>query len=177
MSENTEPAAENPGDARKGEPSRALITTRSEYMAAVDQLFERAQRELRIFDPNLEEVRIDTPARIEALQRFLRRSTDNRLFISVRDPEFIKRDCPRLVSLMTRFSATMFIWRAEGEAARVQDCFVLADREHVVRRPVAKQPRGVFILDDPREGLVMHERFKEIWDTSVPAVSASTSGL
>mgnify|MGYP003352775544 CR=1 FL=1 len=111
------------------------------------------------------------------MQRFLRRSVDCRLYISVRDPEFIRRNCPRLISLLTRFSATMFIWQAEGEAARVQDCFVLADRDHLVRRPVAKQPRGVFILDDPREGLGMFERFQEIWETSVPAVSASTSGL
>jgi hypothetical protein len=177
MTESTEAPGKDTNAAAAPEPRRTLITTRSEYMAAAERLFGLAQRELRIFDPDLEDTRIDTPGRIELLQQFLRRSVDSRLYISVRDPEFIKRSCPRLVALLTRFSATMFIWRAEGEAARVQDCFILADRAHVVRRPVAKQPRGVFILDDPREGLVMHERFKEIWDTSVPAVSASTSGL
>lgn len=177
MSENTESAAANDSAAGTPEPKRTLITSRSEYLAAAERLFNLAQRELRIFDPDLEDTRIDTPERIDMLQQFLRRSTDSRLYISVRDPEFIKRSCPRLIALLTRFSATMSIWRAEGEAARVQDCFILADREHLVRRPVARQSRGVFILDDPREGLVMHERFKEIWDTSVPAVSASTSGL
>ena len=46
MSENTESAGNRPGETKNAEPSRTLITTRSEYMAAVDQLFECAQREL-----------------------------------------------------------------------------------------------------------------------------------
>ena len=51
------------------------------------------------------------------------------------------------------------------------------DRLHVVRRPVAAQGRGVLLLNDTREGPGMHERFSEIWVSSEPGVSASTSGL
>ncbi|MBM3345587.1 MAG: hypothetical protein FJY55_03690 [Betaproteobacteria bacterium] len=158
------------------EPERTLLTARSEYHAAAERIFSLTQRELCIFDPDLQEFRLDTPARIESLRSFLLRSVDSRLYVAVRDPEFVRLYCPRLITLLAGFSTSMFIWRAEGEAARVQDCFVLADRTHVVRRPVALQPRGVLILNDQREGLVMHERFQEIWDTSVPSVSASTSG-
>ena len=158
-------------------PQRTLLSARSEYLIAADQLIALARHELRIFDPDLQELRLDMPARIAALRAFLLRSADNRVYISVRDPAFVKQFCPRLIALLAQFSTRLFIWHAEGEAARVQDCFVLADQAHVVRRPVAVQPRGVFILHDPREGLVMHERFKEIWDTSIPSVSASTSGL
>ncbi len=168
---------DTPGTSEAPAPQRTLLTARSEYHAAADQLLAMARRELRIFDPDLQEFRLDAPHRIELLKAFLLRSLDGKLWISVRDPEFVKRYCPRLTTLLGQFSTRMFIWQAEGEAAKVQDCFVLADRVHVVRRPVALQPRGVFILHDPREGLVMYERFSEIWDASVPSVSVSTSGL
>lgn len=158
-------------------PQRTLLSSRSEYLAAADQLLALAEHELRIFEMDLNDFRLDTPARIDLLRAFLLRSPANRLWISVRDTDYVKQYCPRLIALLGNFASSMFIYRADGEAAKVQDCFVLADRAHVVRRPVAAQPRGVFILHDPREGLVMHERFNEIWDSSVPSVSANTSGL
>jgi len=55
--------------------------------------------------------------------------------------------------------------------------FVLADDAHFVRRPVYAQARGVFIRDDPAEAGVMRKRFDEIWDSSIPDVSANTAGL
>ena len=165
----------HPGDTPA--PQRTLLTTKKEYAAAAEQLFTLVQHELRIFDPDLQDFCLDTPHRIELLRAFLLRSMDNRIYISVRDPNFVKTYCPRLINLLAQFSTSLFIRGAEDEAAKVQDCFVLADQLHVVRRPVAVQARGVFILHDAREGLVMYERFKEIWDLSVPSVSASTSGL
>ena len=71
----------------------------------------------------------------------------------------------------------MFIYRTQGDAAKVQDCFALADGEHLVRRPVTTQPRGVLVLNDPKECQPMRERFDEIWESSEPAVSAATTGL
>ena len=39
------------------------------------------------------------------------------------------------------------------------------------------QPRGVLVINDPKECQPMRERFDEIWESSVPAVSANTTGL
>lgn len=158
-------------------PERTLILAKSEYAMGAERLLALAQRELQIFDPDLSEFRLDLPSRIEALRQFLARSPANRLQIALHDPDYVKRHCPRLMSLLGLYSASMHIHRTQGEANRVQDCFVLADRLHVVRRPVATQGRGVVIINDPREGLVMHERFGEIWELSEPGVSASISGL
>jgi hypothetical protein len=168
---------DTPDNAEIPAPQRALLASRADYHAAADQLFALARHEFRIFDPDLQEFRLDAPHRVELLKSFLLRGSSRRLYISVRDPEFVRQYCPRLIALLATFSTSMFVWHAQGEAVKVQDCFVLADRDHVVRRPVAAQPRGVFILHDQREALVMYERFKEIWDASVPSVSASTSGL
>lgn len=158
-------------------PGRTLITAKSDYPAAADILLGRAVRELRIFDPALSEYRIETPERIELVRAFLLKNHNNRLYIAVHDPEHIQRYCPRVMDLLAMFSGSMFIHRTEGDAARVQDCFVLADNSSFVRRPVAAQPRGVFIVDDPHEASGMRKRFDEIWESSIPGVPATTSGL
>ena len=83
----------------------------------------------------------------------------------------------RLMRLLTTFSASMFIHRTQDDAARVQDCFILADDASFVRRPVAAQPRGVFVTNDANEASVMRKRFEEIWNSSTQVVSATVSGL
>jgi hypothetical protein len=159
------------------EPERRLITTHGEYLQAAGDLLERAQRELCIFDPDLAELGLDRRPHIETLQRFLSRGRDQRIWIALHNPEHVKQRCPRLITLLGSFSSSFSINRTQGEAAKAQDCFVLADRLHVVRRPVARQPRGVVILGDAAEGQGMRERFREIWESSEHGVSASTSGL
>jgi hypothetical protein len=159
------------------QPERLLFSTRREYRDAFDRLVALAERELRIFDADFSDLEINSPQKSELLRAFLLRSRTNRLYIAVHDAEYIRNRCPRLIELLRQFSDRMFIHQTEGEAARVQDCFVMADKLHVLRRPVRSQPRGSLKLGDEQEGLGMHLRFSEIWDSSVPAVSASTAGL
>jgi len=166
-----------PAPPAEPQPARKLLTAKSDYTEAADELISEARRELRIFDPALAEFSLEHPARIERLRAFLRRSPASRLYIAMHDTEHVRRYCPRLMALLTLFSASMFIHRTQGDAARVQDCFVLADDWGLVRRPVASQPRGVYLLNDPLESAGMRKRFDEIWDSSAPGVSASTTGL
>ena len=156
---------------------RTLISTRREYLQGVDLLFGLLQQELRIFDPDLSDLKLEAPARIENLRMFLSRNPANTVRIAVHDAEYIKRHCPRLMRLLGSYASRLAIHRTLGGAAKVQDCFVLADRVHILRRPVAKQGRGVIILDDAKDGQTMHERFSEIWEFSESGASASTSGL
>ena len=101
----------------------------------------------------------------------------HRLLIALHETDLVARRAPRLVSLLGTFSGSLLIHRTEGDAARVQDCFVLCDGLHFVRRSVASQPRGALYINDPQEGRGMRERFDEIWQSSAPAVSATQSGL
>jgi len=158
-------------------PQRSILTLRSEYRQAVGTLLGLAQRELRIFDPDLADLGLDTEERSAALRQFLRRSRNNRLYIALHDVDFISHRAPRLMALLETFSSGMFIHRTERDAARVQDCFVLCDELHLARRRVAAQPRGALYLNDPREGRGVRERFDEIWESSVLAVSATQAGL
>lgn len=159
------------------EPSRTLITTRREYLEAIERLLGMVKRELRIFDPDLSELDFNSQNRIAALRRILSGGRMHRVYIALHDVEYVRTRCPRLIDLLLIYPSGLFIYQTEGEAARVQDRFVLADETHVVRRPVATQARGAVLLDDEHEGHAMRNRFDEIWVSSIPAVSASQSGL
>jgi hypothetical protein len=164
-------------ESDRPEPERVLLSTRKEYRDAFERLIALAQSELRIFDADFSDLEINSPQKCDLLRAFLLRSRNSRLYIAVHNTEHIRNNCPRLIGLLRQFSDRMFIHQTEGEATRVQDCFVLADKLHLVRRPVSAQPRGSLRLYDQQEGQGMHLRFSEIWECSFPAVSASTAGL
>lgn len=159
------------------QPARRVITLRGEYVAAFDELVAHVRRELRIFDPDLGQLDFNSPDRVESLRRFLTANRDNQLYIAVHDPDRLTRHFPRMMELLTQLGTNIAVHRTEGDAARAQDCFVLFDAEHVIRRTVAAHPRGVVLTDDQKEAHAMRERFDEIWQSSVPAVSATKLGL
>jgi hypothetical protein len=159
------------------QPERRVITTRLEYLQGLALVIGLARREIAIFDPDLAAVDMNSAARLDQLAAFFAASRDARLRIVVHDPDTLRRSCPRLLSLLALHANAIAIHQTEGEATRAQDCFALADAEHFVRRGVAAQARGAIGLNDQREGRMMHERFEEIWQSSVLAVSAKTLGL
>lgn len=158
-------------------PERLLLSTRREYLDALQRLIGLAQRELRIFDADFSDLKIDTPQTHERLCAFFARGRDNRLYVAVHDTEYIRNYCPRLLDLLRRHSDRMHIHQTQGDATRAQDSFLLADKLHIVRRPVRAQPRASLKLNDPQECQAIYLRFAEIWDSSYPAISATTSGL
>lgn len=132
---------------------------------------------MAIVDPDGLQLRLNTAARIAALQAFLRLSPTNEITIVLRRIEHVATECPRLIEMLRRAGERLRIHRATGDAARTQDCFVIADALHCVRRPVAAQPRGVVIEDDAAEIALQRERFGQILASSEVAVSATTLGL
>ena len=158
-------------------PERSALFTRREYRDALERLSVLAQRELRIFDVDVSDLEINSRQKYELLRGFLLRGRNNRLYIAVHSADYIRNYCPRLLDLLRQFSDRMFIHQTQGEAVHAQDSLVLADKLHFVRRPVQAQPRATLALNDDKEGESMLQRFSEIWDSSVPTVSATTSGL
>jgi hypothetical protein len=161
----------------KPRPERQLITTRREYLAAFDELADRAQHALRVFDPDGAQLELNRPASADRLRTFLLARRDNRLFIAVHSVDYVQKHCPRLMTLVSELGPAIAIHQTEGEAARAQDCFVLADVQHFVRRPAAAAARGVYAIDEPHEAREIRGRFDEIWQSSFPALTATTLGL
>ena len=149
----------------------------NEFQAAVDRLLEQPGRELRIFDPDLAALRVNSPARIAQLDRFLRGSRTRRIQIVVHRTEHLTRYCPRMMGLLKLFNHAIQINQTHEEIRGLQDAFMVLDAAHYLRRPVAELFRGVLGLNDETEALGMRSRFMEIWAASFPGVSSSTLGL
>jgi hypothetical protein len=151
--------------------------TDADYQAAIGRLLEQDGRELRVFDPDLSALKLNSPARIEKLRGFLAASGTRRIYIVVHDPAHVTRFCPRMMNLLTLYNHAVQINRTGEEIRELQDSFMVLDKNHYVRRPVARFFRGAAGINDETEALVMRSRFQEIWNASVPAVSSTTTGL
>jgi hypothetical protein len=147
------------------------------FQAAVDRLLEQPGRELRIFDPDGAALRLNDPARIERIERFLQASRTRRIYIVLHDPQHVQRQCPRMMSLLARYSHAIQIHRTHAEIRELQDAFMVLDSSHYLRRPVAAFFRGAIGLADENDALAMRGRFGEIWAASYPAVASTTVGL
>jgi hypothetical protein len=164
-------------EAAGAAPERALLHARSDYQSGFGRILGLARREIRIFDPDLADLAMNSSERIDSLSRFLRSGPNRRIFIALHDIDHVSKRCPRFMALLGIYASNVLINKTFGDAAKVQDCFALADAEHLIRRPVTAQPRGVLVIGDPKECQPMRERFDEIWESSEPAVSANTTGL
>jgi hypothetical protein len=151
--------------------------TKEGFEAAVDRLLQQPGRELCIFDPDGAALRLNDSARIELLEHFLKASRIRRLYLVLHDPQYLQRQCPRMMSLLARYSHVIQINRTDEQLRGLQDAFMVLDSVHYVRRPVAAFFRGAIGLADENEGLAMRGRFDEIWAASYPAVSSTTTGL
>ena len=149
----------------------------SQFQQAVDRLLEAPGRELRVFDPDLAALRLNSPARIERLKAFLLASRTRRIYIALHNPDHLTRECPRMMALLARFAHAIQIQCTHEEIRGIQDSFLVLDQAHYLRRPVAQFYRGALGLHDETEALAMRGRFQEIWSASFPGVSASTLGL
>jgi hypothetical protein len=158
-------------------PIYERFDTNEGFQAAVERLLEQPGRELRVFDPDGAALRLNDAGRIERLEGFLLASRTRRLYLVVHNTDHITRQCPRLLTLLRRFSHAMQINRTHEEIREVQDAFLLLDSVHYVRRPVAQLFRGAMGLGDENEGQALRGRFAEIWAASYPAVSGTTVGL
>ncbi len=158
-------------------PIYERFDTNEGFQASLERLLEQPGRELRVFDPDLAALRLNSPERIERLTRFLLASRTRRLFVALHDPDHITRECPRMMALLARFSHAIQVYRTHEEIRDLQDAFLVLDASHYVRRPVAEYRRGALGLNDDAEALAMRARFLEIWAASFPAVSSTTLGL
>lgn len=159
------------------EASYERFDTNAGFQQAISRLLAQPGRELRVFDPDATALRLNDPARIAELERFLVASRTRRLYLVLHDTEHLTRQCPRMMSLLARFTHAMQIHRTHEQIRELQDAFLVLDSQHYVRRPVAAFYRGAMGLGDEAEGQVMRQRFAEIWEQSFPAVSSTTIGL
>src|ERR671915_2086903 len=113
-------------------PIYERFDTNEGFQAMVERLLEQPGRELRVFDPDGTALRLNDPARVERLDEFLLASRTRRIYLVVHSTEHLTRQCPRLLTLLRRFSHAIQINQTQEEIRDVQDAFLLLDAVHYV---------------------------------------------
>ncbi|NIO39730.1 MAG: hypothetical protein GTO41_05765 [Burkholderiales bacterium] len=152
------------------------FTSKLQYEEFVNEVITLAKHEVRIFEQQLG-TSYNASARHEAFRQFLLASRRNKVRIVVHDAATIDRFCPRMKLLLRTFNHAVTIHETQTQAKGVYDPFVIADEMHSVRRFHFDDLRGLFAKNDPIEASTLVERFEEIWEVSIPAVTVNTLGL
>src|SRR5258708_26745329 len=85
-------------------PERILLQTRSDYPEAFERLLGLARRELRIFDPDLSELKMNSPSRGQTLTLSLRASPTHRIYIALHDLAHVTKHCPQSTAFLGSFT-------------------------------------------------------------------------
>lgn len=159
------------------EPEYRRFDNDAGLQEAIDLLLAQPGRELRIFDPDLASLRPNLPARLERMLQFLQASRTRRIYIVVHSTDYLSRQAPRFIGLLTRYSHAITVHRTHDALRDLKDSFMVLDSAHYVRRAVARYYRGAIGLNDEVEAYAMRTRFVEIWSASFPASLLTTLGI
>lgn len=154
-----------------------LITTWSEYEAAVEAVLGQATHALRIFDENLAALKLEHPGRMATLRRFLNSSPKNRLQIAVQNAGHLRLHSPRLMELFATYSHKLQVIECPPHLAALSDSLLLADGRHGLVRFHKTQARAKVFLDDAEECAPYLNRLDQIVEEGGAPVSGSALGL
>lgn len=147
------------------------------YEAATALLLEQAQRQLKIFAPDLSRGGYQSPEVARLLRDFLARDRENRLTIVMHDSRFFMTECPRLVELARLYGHALTIYLTAAHARVAQDAFVLADDLHCLHRFHVDQARFRYRLHDQAAARPLHERFAQLLESTASVLSVDPLGL
>jgi hypothetical protein len=154
-----------------------MITHWSEYGSAVQKILFLATRSIRIFDPDLARLGLETRENAFFLRRFLASAPHNSLQIVLRNAEPFRRDSPRLFELLRDFPHLMQVRECAPQLVNLTDAMLLSDDRHAVIRIHQDHARSRVVIDDAGACRSYHIRFDEILAEGGTPISATTLGL
>jgi hypothetical protein len=152
------------------------FTSRGEFTEAVLTAIAATRRELTLVDRDFSDWPLESPAGRDALAAFLDADPLARIRLLVADPDWIERRAPRLLNLRRRH-ATAIDCRCMPASLFAEECLLLGDRRHLVRRPHRDSFRGRLALAAPADVEPLARRYDAMWDESTPCLPATTLGL
>lgn len=158
-------------------PQHTNLDGIADYSAALDTLCQLAQRNLYLFDKDLDGLGFNAEARYETLHDFLLASPIHRLFVLVHDTRYLSTLCPRMMLLLRQFGGGMSIYQTPQNLRQITEPFAVADESHYVRRFHFDAPRGILAQHDPENARALKSRFLEMWAISHQGISSAKLGL
>lgn len=155
----------------------AIVFGEALYREATDRVIGLAQRELLIFDQDLSTGDYASIRRFEQLQDFLGRDRQNRLTMVLQDTGHFIRRCPRLFELLQIYGHAMTVYETNDQAKVAKDMFIIADKQHYLRRFHVDQPRFRYDSGDAETVQMLCMRFDELLEATTHTVATSSLGL
>lgn len=155
--------------------ARELITSWSDYQAAVERLLAMACREILIYDEDLSGLKVDSPLNLAHLQRVTREG--GQLHIALRNAAPLRQRHPQLLDLLALFSHRAAAQETPEHISHLRDNMILVDGKHGLIRFDRDQPRSKLLVDEAEELRPYSLRFAEIWSSEGNPVNATTLGL
>lgn len=160
-------------------PANASETfdTRAAYQQAIDRVLSSATREVCVFDSDLKIMEFDNRIRADAIAAFFAGGRDRKLRIVLHDIDHLTRYSPRMMALLKRYSHSFAVRQTPESLRSLADCIVLADGVSGVIRFHADHFRGKVLTKQAPEVHDWQQRFEDLWQESIPGVSATHLGL
>ncbi len=154
-----------------------VVVGERNYEEALDLVIARAKNELLIFDTDLNRGGYASQKRYELINQFLAKQPQNRLMIVLLDAQYFIQYCPRLFGLLENYSHMMTVFKTNDAAKIAQDCFVIADKQHYIRRFNKDQARFKFAFNDKELSAQLVKRFNELLEETTESISHNQLGL
>lgn len=154
-----------------------LLTSWSEYAAAVERTLAHAKHAIAIFDPDLSSLQLERAGIIGSLTRLLRSSPTSTVRIAVQTASPLRSHHPRLMELLRVFAHNLHIVETPPHLARLSDSMLLVDDTSALIRFHYDHARSKEIILDPEACKPYCRRFDEIWAEGGTPISATVAGL
>lgn len=152
------------------------ITSRTEYLHAVETLIAEAQDSLIWLDPSFKDCGVGSSIIYERLSEFLRGSRRRQLRFLMSEIDYLEKRCPRFRLLQDRFGSQIACRRLVAHGKQPTPVLV-ADIRHLVHRLEQNGWRGLLALDHPAKAEPLALNFEMLWDESEPCLPMTTLGL
>ena len=157
--------------------SPVLFDTVTEGRAAFDTLFATTQRELVMYDQDLDGYALDELARHTALRAFCVAGEGRRIMLLLDNVQRVVSHHPRLMQLVREFGHVLEIRLCNTDIPLPEQAFVISDHAGVLRRVDKSVTRGSMTLHDPLTARQLRQEFATHWQRGLAQVSATTLGL
>ena len=152
------------------------VDTVAAQVQAIDALLALARQHVQLFDIDLAQGGWQTPARVDALTRFLRQR-NARFDVIVHDTRWMEANAPRFVQLLRQYGHAMTVYRTGAAARAAMDPLLIVDARHHLHRFHIDQPRATVAVDMAQATKPLVTRFEEIWATGEPGLAGTVLGL
>lgn len=160
------------------EPAEYTIDTWADFRTAALETIALAQSTLLLFDFDLSQSGLESPAGVEHLTALLLRSAQPAAVrILVRDARHLEQNCPRLLGLLTRFGHRITVRVASTHLAIPESAFLIADLNHLLIRFHHERPRGKHCIDDTHSASECIAQFETLWTNAETGPSGAPIGL